>query len=472
MPRSLSCVVALVILPVALVLAETSAFADLDVNTQRVIVFKDGYCMFVKQASGGLDATAKASIDGVPDAMVLGSFWVLPNMGKITDMVAKQQILLRQGRQQTEKSLALAFNPEMANQEVQVTMLYFSPGIRWIPTYRIALHDDGSADLSMQAEILNEAEDLSGVATDLVVGVPNFRFKDVVSPMSLEATLRNALAQVAPQIMSQSMSNILMSQRAGEMYAPREESGTPSQPAVPALPPELAGKESHDLFLYHIPQLSLRTGERAVIPLIAAEIPVRHIYTWDVRLSRSGAEAVPGASERSSPVKLLKNDIWRQIDLTNKTEVPWTTGSAIVMDGYLPIAQELLTYTPTGADCRLPLTIAMDVRGTYDEDEIGRDLKGIHFDGNDYVRISKKGSLRVTNHKKEIVELTITCQFGGNATKASDDGKFSVSDFNDQDWSDFRGSRALTGHTTITWDLVLGAGETKDVTCEYYYYTR
>ena len=58
--------------------------------------------------------------------------------------------------------------------------MYFRPGIRWIPTYRIDLRQkDGKnmAQVSLQAEILNEAEDLHDVPLDIVVGVPNFRFK-------------------------------------------------------------------------------------------------------------------------------------------------------------------------------------------------------------------------------------------------------------------------------------------------------
>ena len=41
-----------------------------------------------------------------------------------------------------------------------------------------------------------------------------------------------------------------------------------------------------------------------------------------------------------------------------------------------------------------------------------------------------------------------------------------------RDWKEFRGHRALTGHSTICWQLEVGAGETREVTCEYSYYTR
>ncbi len=471
MVRFTASVVTALVLFTATVFAEAYPSGTLDVETVRVIVFKDGYCMFVKRASGKADQGGDALVEGIPDSMVLGSFWAIPETGKLNSITAKQRIIPRQARQETEKSLLLEFGPDAADREVKLTLLHFGPGVRWIPTYRISLHESGEADMAMQAEILNEAEDLTGVAADLVVGVPNFRFKDVVSPMSLEATLRNALQQAAPQLMSQSMSNVLLSQRVGEFRGQPAETEAPA-PGVPSLPPELVGEGSQDLFLYHVPRLTLRAGERAAIPLVSTRVPFRHIYTWDVRLSRSGTEAIPGRGKHASPIRLLKNEVWHQIELTNRTDVPWTTGAAMVMDGYLPVAQELLTYTSVGAKCQLPLTVAVDVRGTYTEEEVAREPGAIHFDGNDYVRIAKKGTLQVTNHKSESVPLMITCELGGNATEASDEGNIVVSDFVGEDWSDFRGSRALTGHSVIRWNLVLGAGETKEVTCEYFYYIR
>ena len=462
----------------ALVLLATPAVAAadstsvLDVGTERVVIFKDGYCMFIKRVTGKADAAGRAVMDDIPDAMVLGSFWIIPKEGEFAGATARQRIIPGRTRQESEKSLLLDFGPDMAGRDVDATLLYFTPGIRWIPTYRIALRDGGKADMVMQAEILNEAEDLSGVAADLVVGVPNFRFKDVVSPMSLEATLLNTLQQAAPQLMSQSISNVLMSQRLGDVRAMSEARET-SGPGAPALPPELAGGgESQDLFLYKIPQLTLRRGERAAIPLLSETVSYKHVYTWEVRLTRSGVEAVPGRGKHSSPVKLLKNEIWHQIEAKNETSAPWTTGAALIMDGYLPVAQELLTYTSIGSKNLLPLTVAVDIRGTYEEKELERELRAIRFDGHDYVRITKRGALKVTNYKKEAADLTITCQFGGNAVKASDGGEITVGDFADEDWQSFRGSRALTGHSTINWKITLDPGETKELTCEYFYYTR
>ncbi len=463
--------VALVVIVVG-ALGTAHGVEPLEVKIVRTIVFKDGYCMFVKEAGGSVGPDGKAVIEGIPEAMVLGTFWALPKEGKLTSVVAKQRIIPKRGTKETEKRLLLQFDQPVADGKVKVTLLHFGPGIRWIPTYHIGLTEKGKAQMTMQAEILNEAEDLIDVPVDLVVGVPNFRFREVVSPMSLVSTLRNALQQAAPQIMSQVLSNTMFSQRAGEMRGRLGRREVETGAAVPALPPELAGEGAQDLFVYHVPKLTLRAGERAMIPLISTTVPLRHMYTWDVRLSRSGTEALPGIGKRSSPVRLLKNEVWHLIELTNETDVPWTTGAALMMDGYLPLAQELLTYTSIGGRCQVPLTVAVDVRGTYSEEEISREPKAIRLDSNDYARISKRGTLRVTNYKKESIELMITCQFGGNASTASDDGQMTVTDFVQEDWSSFRGHAALTGHSTIVWELKLEPRETKEVTCEYVYYTR
>jgi hypothetical protein len=446
----------------------------LSVNTEKVIVFKDGYCMFIKSVQGTTDSAGSAIIEKVPAAMVLGSFWLIPKEGQSATVTARQKVIPGRTAQDADKSLLLEFGSEAANTKVDQTLIYFGPGIRWIPTYRVGIGDNENADIVMQAEILNEAEDLSEVAVNLVVGVPNFRFKDVVSPLSLEARLTNPLQAAAPQLMSQSMSNVaLMSQqRLGYVYDSGEEESRPSGAGVPAVPSELATGGSQDLFVYKIPSLSLDRGERAAIPLVSVKAPFRHIYTWDVRLTRSGAEAVSGGGKHSSPVKLSKNEVWHQIESENTSDVPWTTGAALVMDDYLPIAQELLTYTAIGDKNRLPLTVAVDIRGEYEEEEIGRDMRAGRFDGHEYVKLSKKGTLRVTNYKKESADLLIKCQFGGNATKASDEGEIKITDFSSGDWQNFRGSSALTGHSTIEWELTLEPGETKEVTCEYYYYLR
>ena len=461
----------------AMLAAAAAAWAGggrtLDVKMARAIVFKDGYAMLVKKATGQPDEAGQAVIEGVPEAAVLGSFWAIPTKGKLRSIVARQQTIPKGGGgTETKKHLLLDFDPATAKEGVELDVCYFGPGIRWIPTYRVALGEGDTASLAMQAELLNESEHLDGVPVDLVVGVPNFRFRDCVSPICLVPSLTNPLLRAAPQLMGQSASNVLFTQRSGEVRGHRV-APQPAQPGgAPAIPAELAAEGAQDLFVYHLPKLSLRAGERAAIPVLAAKVPCRHFYTWDVHLARTGTEALPEVGKHASPIRLLKNEVWHQIELTNNTNVPWTTGAALIVDGYLPIGQELLTYTSIGAKVQVPITVAIDVRGTYAEAEIERVPKAVRYLRYDYVKVSKKGTLRVTNYKKEPVTLYLTCRLGGNALDASDDGKIVIGGFQNQDWQNVTPHPALNGHSTIRWQLELKAGETKEVSCRYEYYIR
>ena len=47
----------------------------------------------------------------------------------------------------------------------------------------------------------------------------------------------------------------------------------------------------------------------------------------------------------------------------------------------LPLAQELLTYTPVKARVLVPVTVAVDVRGSYEESEVKRVSEALHFAG-------------------------------------------------------------------------------------------
>lgn len=444
------------------------AMTTLTSRTTRVVVFKDGYCMIIKEVKGTVDSDRKSLITEIPANAVLGSFWVKTEEGKPVNMVVRQQIVPRAGKNETEKQVELSFSPDTPEGDITLSLSYFGPGIRWIPTYRIEMKEN-KARLLMQAEILNELEDLENVPLDLVVGVPNFRFKDVVSPMSLETRLKNVLQSTAPDLMVQSMSN-MMTQRMGDYRGSMESQD--SNVAAPDLPDSLSGEKVQDLFIYNVAKLSLRTGERAAVGLVSSTVPILHVYTWDVNLQRSGVENISSTGRGNSPVNLLKNDIWHQIEIENTTGSPLTTGAAMAVEGYLPIAQELLTYTSIGGKSKLPLTVAIDVRGTYTEEEIKREPAATHFDGNSYAKITKKGILRITNSRSDEIAMVIQANFGGNCSEASDNGKVILSDYLSGDWNNIRGNPALNGHSNICWQLRIKAGETRDLTCVYHYFTR
>jgi hypothetical protein len=380
----------------------------------------------------------------------------------------------------TQRTKRLTFRFAEPGQRRELLIAYFRPGVRWIPSYRIDLGEpegrDKVADIALQAELLNEAENLIEAPLDIVVGVPNFRFRTLPSPLTLEQTLRNALVQAAPQLMSQfssnALSNALFTQRAGEFR--REQAAAPDQPqnAGIELPSELTAAAAQELFVYHLPPLTLRRGERAAVPIMAATCPYRDVYTWDLHPTRPDIATAPSGAGVSSPLVLSENQVWRQIELTNAATAPWTTGAAMIMQGQQPLAQELLTYTSPKDICRVPVTVAVDLRGSFAEQEIERQLQALNWDNNHYAKIRHRATLTLRNNKAQPVDVEITLRLGGRAEQATHEGRITLAPYRAEDWENYRGSPAVNNSSTVLWKTTLQPGEKFEPTVEYQFYAR
>ena len=591
--------------------AETNASsndsAELQLSTERVIVFKDGYCLIVKKGKARTDAQGLVYSDEVPNSAILGSFWAVPNKGTIKSMVAgwveteteskrkinctnvvevikanlgKQCVLRMAGKdstplkgillkllsndelmdprtgttpshiasrsarvdlvaagssietsisisgttgshfilrteagdmmlaanavenltieamestieqtiKKTSKRKRLSMNFGEPNSDVEISLMYFRPDVRWIPTYRINLTDElfaqnpgkqetegpkssnRTAEIFMQGELLNEAEDLVDVPFHVVVGVPNFRFRKVPSPMILESSLRNLLVQAAPAIMGgqSQMSNAIYTQRSGEFRSNRS-TGNQDR-AVVDLPEELSGKGGNDLFVYKLDKMTLKKGERATVPILRTEVAYRNIYTWDVQVTHAENYAASSASA-PSPLVLSENKIWRQVELINDTDIPWTTGAAMMVDGFQPLAQELLTYTSPGGICRVPVTVSVDLKGRVDDTETKRELNALTWRRNNYAKVHGKTEIELANNKNEAVPVEINLRFGGKSTQASDEGMSTLESFRAEDWHNRQGD-PINNSCVVRWKSIIQPGECFKPNVDYEFYLR
>lgn len=375
----------------------------------------------------------------------------------------------------TTKRLTFQFDPGAAGQELELRILYFTPGLRWIPTYRLSGDLDDSGRLALQAEILNELEDIEGAAIDLVVGVPNFRFGDVISPLSLERTMQNVLAQAAPQIMGNSnvMSNALFAQRAGEWRPQDRAEGTGAAGGLD-MAKELAFTGEQDLFVYSVERLSLPRGARASVPLWTNDVALSHLYTMDIDVvrdvSRNAARARNAAG--TSPLELARNDVWHQLRLQNGSKAPWTTGAALVTKDLLPLGQELLTYTPAGGATLLPVTVAIDVRGDYSERELSREPTAIRWNGSQYARVVHRGTILVRNYKQHAVEVRVGLGVGGKVLSTDDEPNVVARDHRAADWEGGGGDLRLNGHADVTWRFRLEPGAEREVSVDFETFVR
>lgn len=613
---------------------------EMSLATERVIVFKDGYCLVVKEGMATTDQQGMVYTEDVPDAAILGSFWAIPETGSLRSMVAGwhqreerqqrtvncsnvaevlfanrgKQCTLRLGHDQTlrgtirkllmdgepaglpdaaasideisgtayegltgslfdgasaavirssggfldpissggiegprqsdlseserasqgnlagqaryflletndgtilvdihevrnltiedmrstipkvstrqvrRKRLSMRF--EQIESEVHVKLIYFRPDVRWIPTYRVNLTDakytDGDevampnesdwsgdpkvAELAMQCALVNEAEDFEDVPFHVVVGVPNFRFRDIPSPMVLEKSVRSVLAQTSPQIMMRNgaMSNAMFSQQSNVDSRPigsRSEASSSIE-----LPDATSAEAGNDLYVYELERLTLMKGERATIPLQRGRVPYRDIYTWKAQVTHSPTYAA-SSDDAPSPLVLAENDIWRNIELLNVTDLPWTTGAIMLNDGFQPLAQELLTYTSAGNICRIPVTIAIDVQGKLRDREVDRELQALQWRGHGYARVEGEIDVEVISRKAEPIPLEIDLRFGGKAVSVSDEGLISRSAYRREDWGDASGD-AINPSSQIEWRATVASEEPFRPTVDYHYWVR
>jgi hypothetical protein len=387
-----------------------------------------------------------------------------------TSVTRGEEILTR------SKRLSFDFGKDEAGKQVSLTLFYFTAGLRWIPTYRVSGELKDKAGLALQGEILNDVTDIDHAALDLVVGVPNFRFKDTLSPLTLEQTLRRVAIE------SLNAGNNAYNGQSQMLNANFDNNRIMAAPGLAAAgeapAPELANATGEqDLFVYGLKDFSLKKGARATVPLWEQTADLRHLYTYDIRARRnriSGGlldETAADPNAAQSPLHVSVNQVWHQLELSNTGAVPWTTGAALMLRGSLPIGQDLLTYTPPTSKALLPVTVAVDLRGTHDDQELERKPNALHFDNAEFMQIWKKGTITVTSYRKEKSDMRITVSTGGKVAAASDDGKIKVNDFRAADWDEPSYMR-VNNHSDVVWEFTIDPGTTKTITYETTFFVR
>ena len=363
--------------------------------------------------------------------------------------------------QKTERpGQALRFKISGGSEKEKLTVGYLEHGLGWTPSYLISLVDDKTAQLTMQAVVTNDAEDIQGADLFFVVGVPNFAYANIPSPMSLQQSLMEFMRdEEARSQSSLSFSNALVGQAIS--FDQRAESAPVSlTPSVS----ELSGAPEEDLFLYQHSSVSLAKGERASYNVFSGNVDYEHVYSWEVadqpRVDAFGnvVNANSNSSDRNSV-----DSVWHAIRLKNSTKFPWTSAPALVISGDKPVSQDTLLYTPKGASSTLKITIAADIRVSHEEHEVARQQDVNHRPGYNYDLVTVEGKLTVKSYKTKEVRLSISKSLRGKADFQSDQGE--AVQLGEGVESDNPASR-------LSWDITLKPGEERVVTYRYKIWVR
>jgi hypothetical protein len=371
-----------------------------------------------------------------------------------------------------------------------VGMMYLQRGLRWIPSYKIDIDGEGHASIKLQATLINELIDLDDATANLVIGMPNFFFKDTVDPIAIQG----AVAQLSQYFQERSQtaagfSNALMAQtaRMGE-YRGRVEEAM-SLPGADAIGPEVSGSErSEDLFVFTVNHVTLKRGQRMVLPVAEFKLNYSDVYKLDLPIAPPVDVAQHfNPSQEEQIARLLRGPkAMHNLRMTNDSKFPITTAPALVVANGRVLAQGMTTYTAVGGSLDLELTAAVDVRVKRTDREVQRVPNAVVWQGDQYWKIDLAGVIELTNFKDKPVALEVTRHVLGNVDKADhggkaemisivDDWELAVSGPLPQWWSWYSWPywwRHFNGMGKFTWKLTLQPQENVDLNYTWHYFWR
>jgi hypothetical protein len=340
----------------------------------------------------------------------------------------------------------------------EITMAYLEKGITWSPSYLVNIRDAKTADITLEAVLANDTEDLEDAEVSFVVGYPNFQFADITNPMSLQQTVA-AFVQALTTGRSENRyagTARVMAQSVAYNYAAYDTTAGVSswQPelAYSATQP-MAGESNEDLYLYSQPHVTLKKGDRARYTVFTGKVPYEHAYELDVPDTMN----IDYYGNRTSDQdKDNEPQVWHVLKLENTTQYPWTTAPALAINGPLPVAQDTLKYTPPKGKNTLKLTIATDIRATQEQTEASREQ--VSMLRRDYDKVTVDGKLTVRNFKPKSVKLTVRKAIVGEVAEASDSGKIVKL---------AKKLNSVNPDSQVTWEFELAPGAEKVLTYQY-----
>ncbi len=315
--------------------------------------------------------------------------------------------------------------------EVDIAMTYLQTGIRWLPSYAIRLSDDGKAQLTLRASLVNDAEDLENSSVHFVVGVPSFAFQGEVDPLALN----RVAAAIQPRFTVSAARGQARVDAEAQRVAREAEAPPPGLRDLPDLP----GEDVGELYMYELKDVDLKVGEVGMLTVFSATAPYKQAYEWNADTE----------------------DVWQCVELTNNTAMPWTTGPAAVYSDWRMLGQDTLNYTPPKAKKRVKVTITRNIGVSQTEEEIDRQHKAIRRDGYEWDLVTLKADLAMANYQKQKADTIVTKTLTGELVEASDEPEVTHA-------SELL--QKFNPTSLLKWNVTVAPGETKTLTYTYKVY--
>lgn len=325
---------------------------------------------------------------------------------------------------------------------------YLASGLAWIPSYILSLENPEQALLSAKAVIVNDMMAMKEANVQLIAGYPHLLYGDKPSPLA-SRPLRELfqLLSQGPNGRREVLANVMMAQSAAF------DRGRVAEDRPMAIPTPLEGETVEDLYYYAVGPVTLDKGERAYVPMFATPVPIKHLHTWDI------PDFVEG-EQYQADVARQQSDVWHSLTVKNTTTAYWTTAPCTTqIDGRL-LGQDLLHYTPPGADTELKINRAVAVDAKQEEWESSRERNAMQVADRGYDLVHVKGELTVTNYKDAPITLRIKKTISGEVVQA--DGQPTIVKLAE-------GVRRVNPRSQLTWEIDIEPGRDQALKLAYEY---
>lgn len=382
-------------------------------------------------------------------------------------------------------TLKLDWDQKEPAQTANVGMVYVQRGIRWIPNYRVDIDGNGRAVIKLQATIINELVDIEDVKAHLVIGVPRFVFEETPDPISLQQTVAQLSSHFRRDSQSAyAFSNMIMSQ--AEMSVRRVD--TPSNSEAMDLGPDVAeSAKNEDLYIFTLEHITLKKGQRMVVPIAEYQLDYRDVYVLDLPFGPLPEVRQRFNNEQMAQLARLYHapKVIHKIRIDNDADCPLTTAPALILREGRVIAQGMITYTAVGASSDLELTTAVDITVKKFDEETERIPDAVKWNGDNYSRSNLTGTISLTNHHNQTIDLEIRRSVLGNIDNADGGGKITHLGRHEGEWMAADGCPFWWGWYSwpywwyhfnaigrVDWELRLEAGESIELEYKWHYFWR
>ena len=357
-----------------------------------------------------------------------------------------------------QKLPIMQVNFTTAKEKQALNLMYLSKGISWTPDYLIELIAEDKAKMTLRTTVINEAEDIDVAKLNMVAGVPNFSYATTIADFlnliyKQESYNTRALEQSYQNFAAPSMNAAVYDNEA--VFRADDFNPAPTGNFGSA-----EGNSIEDLFFYSIDNVMIKKGERALLDIFTAEVPIEHVY--EVILSQNSPSYTTSYSFEQQKLPVVHT-----LKLTNTSDYVWTSAPAMVVKNdkskISPVSQDLLKYTSIKDNINLKLTEAPDVAIKFNEKEIARKVndKSVKEANNRlryYDLVTVEAEIEIQNYKSKDIRLDAKRAIVGKLLETNEKWKLAPR---------IKSYDSYNPYTDVCWEMKMKAGETRKVVYKY-----